>query len=192
MKFSEYTITDKNTSHDYGQRFYDKLLEPYLDKQINLLELGVQYGPSILAWAKVLKNAQIYGIDINLGLNKYKEEQDATGRVHLFEMNLYSENTAQLAEENLGKTKFDIIIDDADHGAQSQAYAFKIFYPRLKMGGTYVIEDCRDHEHMWTLGMIEPVVGPGTIEIIDLRQFKNRLNDDILIVVKKYPRLMLL
>lgn len=53
MKFSESNITDKNTAHAYGP-FYDGLFQPFLNSEINLLELGVQHGGSILTFANIL------------------------------------------------------------------------------------------------------------------------------------------
>lgn len=188
MKFSEYHITDKNTAHGYGEHFYDKLLEPYLNEPINLLELGVKFGPSILAFAQVLKQARIYGIDIDLSQNRFKDQQDATGRVKLIQADLYKHQDAILKE--LGLVKFQIIIDDASHAAINQANAFRTFYPRLNTGGTYVIEDCVNPD--FVIEEIKPFVGGGTIEVIDLRKFKNKLRDDLLIVVTKYSRPILL
>lgn len=190
MKFSEYTITDKNTAHAYGQNFYDKLLDRHSNKYINLLELGVQHGSSILAFAQVLPNAKIFGIDKNLNQNKFKEQQDATGRVILYQMDLYDDNAPKIAKEKLGITKFDIIIDDASHIGDHQVQAFKLFYPRLNIGGTYVIEDCWDFKKV--VEEIKVFVGQGTIEVIDLRESKNKLADDVLVVVHKYSRPILL
>lgn len=189
MKFSEYHITDKNTAHGYGEFFYDKLLEPYLEKSINLLELGVKHGGSILAFAQILKRATIYGFDIDLSKNRYQKQQNETGRVNLIELDLYK-TSDEAIEKHLGMTKFDIIVDDASHDFHRQAIAFKMFYPRLGIGGTYVIEDCLQPNSL--VGLIEPFVGQGTIEILDFRKLKNQLLDDVLVVVQKYSRPILL
>jgi predicted O-methyltransferase YrrM len=184
MKFSEYTITDKNTAHAYGEHFYDKLLATYQGRKINFLELGVQHGPSILAFAQTLPNATIYGIDRDLSKNKFIEQQEATGRVILHEIDLYTPKTPKIVQEKLGMTKFDIIVDDAAHAPHNQIDAFKVFYGRLNVGGTYVIEDCWDFKKV--VEGLKPFVGRGTIEVVDLRKFKNKLNDDVLVVVQKY------
>jgi hypothetical protein len=55
--------TDKNTSHSYLET-YEKLLKPYKEKDGSLLEIGVQYGGSILLWKEYLKNFRIFGVDI--------------------------------------------------------------------------------------------------------------------------------
>lgn len=190
MKFSEYTITYKNTRHAYGEHFYNKLIEKWRGENFNFLELGVQYGSSILAFAQTLPNAKIYGIDINLEQNQYQKQHESTGRVILHQFDLYSSNSLEIAKEKLGTTKFGIIVDDASHSAHHQVRAFKNFYPRLSIGGTYIIECCNDIK--FVVNEIKPYVGGGTIEVIDLRSFKNKLADDVLVVVEKFSRLIFL
>ena len=41
--------TDKQTTHSYGP-VYEALLEPFVDKQCTILEVGVQLGGSMLLW----------------------------------------------------------------------------------------------------------------------------------------------
>jgi len=134
MKFSEYKITDKNAAYAYGEHYYDKLIEKWQGRSFNFLEMGVQFGPSILAFAQTLPNAKIHGIDVDLSRNRYQEQQEATGRVTLHEIDLYAPTTAGIVKEKLGMIKFDIIVDDADHTVRSQIQAFKVFFPRLKRG----------------------------------------------------------
>lgn len=182
MKFSEIHTTDKNTAHAYGP-FYDELLQPFLEKEINFLELGILNGGSMLAWTTILKKAKIYGIDINLARLIHKPE-----RANLFQMNLYVD---PLPEEL--KIKFDIIIDDADHDPVNQITAFKKFYSQLNLKGIYVIEDLRNIKFAKVVAQqIKKEVEYGTIEIIDLREFNNKLQDDILIKVIKESRRQLL
>lgn len=113
-----------------------------------------------------------------------------TGRVILHEIDLYTPKTSKIVQEKLGMTKFDLIIDDASHLGNRQIDAFKTFYGRLNIGGTYVIEDCWDFKKV--VEEIEPLVGRATIEVVDLRKFKNKLVDDVLVVVQKYSRPILL
>ena len=55
--------TDKDTTHSYVE-IYEQLLEPILEKDGSLLEIGIQYGGSILLWKELLKNCRIFGFDI--------------------------------------------------------------------------------------------------------------------------------
>ena len=50
--------TDKDSCHSYVE-IYEQLLEPILEKDGSLLEIGIQYGGSILLWKELLKNCRI-------------------------------------------------------------------------------------------------------------------------------------
>lgn len=188
MKFSESNITDKNTAHAYGS-FYDELFQPFINSEINLLELGVQHGGSILTWANILPKAKIFGIDIDLSQNRFFSQHQDTKRIKLFEMNLYKDEIPS----DLMKTKFDIIIDDADHRPETQIQAFGKFYPILKINGIYIIEDL-----VGTAGTnlvmkeIKKITKGDEIEVFDLRAFKNKLFDDIIVKITKKTIITLL
>jgi hypothetical protein len=44
-------------------QYYQKFLEPILEKDGSLLEIGIRYGGSIVLWNELLKNCRIFGID---------------------------------------------------------------------------------------------------------------------------------
>ena len=55
--------TDKGSSgHDYAAS-YEKLLAPFRDREITLLEIGVGTGGSLEAWREYLPQALVFGID---------------------------------------------------------------------------------------------------------------------------------
>lgn len=185
MKFSECKTTDKVSAHAYGP-FYDDLLNNYIDKDINLLELGVLCGGSIVAWHKVLEKANIFGIDCNFSRLKYLNLNEQYDRMKLFDIKLYMPNTQAIVDEQLGHLTFDLIIDDASHDPNHQFSAFKIFFERLKPEGIYVIEDLREMKNAVIVEQnIRNYTPTSTIELIDLREFNNKLKDDILIKITK-------
>lgn len=119
---------DKGTLHKYIP-----LYEKHITKRenVSLLEIGVYFGHSIAMWNRFLKDSKVYGCDI------------ALDRVSFDVENLYELDSTNLEKVNQmfeGLT-FDYIIDDGDHSAQSQIRTFKNFWPYLKDGGTYFIED---------------------------------------------------
>jgi hypothetical protein len=118
-------------------RWYDPVLEPWADKKITLLELGVDKGGSLLLWRDYFPLGTIVGIDI-------KQPKDFTPgeRIYVFEgsqtnLHFLSEVAKKMAPEG-----FDIIIDDASHIGELTKKAFwYLFDNHLKSGGLYVIED---------------------------------------------------
>ena len=56
--------TDKNNPHSYFST-YDKYFEPYLNKDINVLEIGVLFGESLKLWShRFTPDSMIIGIDL--------------------------------------------------------------------------------------------------------------------------------
>lgn len=134
LHLEEYN-TDK-ISNDYLDR-YDPILEPWLDKPIVLLELGVYKGGSLLLWHDYFPLATIVGIDINL-----PKEFEPPDRIHLFEGSQADCPFLSHVANKVAPEGFDIIIDDASHLGKLTEIAFwHLFDNHLKPGGLYVIED---------------------------------------------------
>ena len=62
--------------------YYDPMLQPWLEKKIVLLELGVHTGGSLLLWRDYFPMGTIVGVDINL-----PKAFKPTERIHIFEGN---------------------------------------------------------------------------------------------------------
>lgn len=125
--------TDKSLAY---RQNYDKYFSHLRNNKINLLELGVYKGGSLLMWGEYFKKGNIVGVDINdidlkLPKNVHMEVGDQRDKEFLY--NLCERHT---------KEGFDIIIDDASHYANFTEASFLIcFNQLLKPGGIYVIED---------------------------------------------------
>jgi len=57
--------TDKNTIHSYFC-IYERLFHHIKDNNLNVLELGVHKGHSLILWLEYFKNSNIYGVDWKL------------------------------------------------------------------------------------------------------------------------------
>jgi SAM-dependent methyltransferase len=126
--------TDK-VQHGY-LKLYDPIFSDYVDKEINLLEIGVLKGGSLILWRDYFPKGRIFGIDLNAPLQLNKEE-----RIKVFSGSQQDENfLSTVAKDAAGG--FDIIIDDASHiGKLTQISFWHLFENHLKPGGIYVIED---------------------------------------------------
>lgn len=123
---------------------YETHLSKFIGKNPVLLEIGIAKGGSLEMWAKYFQNGEIHGIDAN---EKIKN--------HVYkEPNIYCHLGDQGSPEYWEYFKkatditFDIIIDDGSHVNSHQILTLINLFPRLKMGGVYVIEDT--HTSYWT------------------------------------------
>ena len=127
--------TDKIANHYLA--WYDPILEPFLKKKIDLLELGIYKGGSLLLWRDYFLNSNIVGIDI-----KIPEDFQGTERIHVYKGSQTDLQFLSSVANETAPEGFDIIIDDASHiGVLTKIAFWHLFDKHLKPGGLYVIED---------------------------------------------------
>jgi hypothetical protein len=122
---------------------YNKCLVPYIlkNKPVNLLEIGILNGGSIELWKEFLpEGSKITGIDINPECAKLKFSDD---------MRIVIGNACdkKFLNENFGREKFDIIIDDGSHICSDVINTFEGLFDKLADGGLFIIEDL--HTSYW-------------------------------------------
>lgn len=139
MRSSQLSLS-KYDSDKIANRYlerYDPILEPYLEKKIVLLELGVHKGGSLLLWRDYFTLGTIVGIDTSL-----PKEFNPTERIHIYEGSQADPKFLSRVASEIAPDGFDIIIDDASHIGDLTKIAFwHLFDNHLKPGGLYVIED---------------------------------------------------
>lgn len=146
--------TDKSTFHNFTV-FYEQHFRALRYEKLNILELGIYKGKSLLMLEEYFPNANIYAIDINKDsvkeygtrINTYLCSQDDESKLH----ELFSE------------IEFDIIIDDGSHMTLHQLKSFSFLFKKVKSGGLYVCEDLHT-------SLIESYINS---ETIPLRLFEN-------------------
>lgn len=124
--------TDKNTVHTYIP-VYEVEFRDLRCGPINLLEIGIASGHSLLMWAEYFHNGQIYGADISPIPDLVKAVPRITCIQH--------DSTDIGLLTKLGDVAFDIIIDDGCHMRDVQLATAKILYPKVKPNGLYIVED---------------------------------------------------
>jgi hypothetical protein len=164
------TNTSVTTTKDLGEIFrlygsdkdangytsvYHTLFDHLKDQPVTILEIGIgtmipgapssmvgysrpgyKPGGSLRAWRDYFPNGIIHGADIQSDTQFSDEPRIFT---HICDSTDKSQVEAFM--KSLGGIKFDIIIDDGSHVDTNQLKTLANFYPHLKTGGIYVIED---------------------------------------------------
>jgi len=118
-------------------RHYDRILSPYREEEICLLEIGVQNGGSLDVWATYFPKARkIIGCDINskCGLLEYEDE-----RISVIVGN--STDKAVIEQVSYMAETVNVIIDDGSHISSEIIKGFSCYFPILATGGVYIAED---------------------------------------------------
>lgn len=115
---------DRYGCHHYDL-FYDELFAE-MKEPLNILEIGVLRGQSLLAWREAFPNSKITGID-------------------LYPVHLPKELDITFIESDIKNVslieKYDVIIDDSSHDLKESTYIVKNFCDHLTEKGALIIED---------------------------------------------------
>ncbi len=170
--------TDKTTTHSYGP-LYDELTRGWRDTPVDILEIGVQHGPFLHALAEYLPHARIVGMDIDA--SRLDPHLDWTNpRITVHEVDATTPEALGVLPSD---ATFDLIVEDASHLPEHQKAHLDLFAPRLKPGGTYVIEDIDGMHERWLHRDLGDIAAKHGLRMTwkDLRHAKGRY-DDILAV----------
>jgi hypothetical protein len=127
--------TDKIASR-YLDR-YDPVLEPLVDKEVRLLEIGIHRGGSLRLWRDYFPRGRVTGIDLRL-----PEGFDGEERIRMFQGDQTDRGFLSRVAAEVAPDGFDVIIDDASHlGSPTKTTFWHLFDNHLKPSGLYVIED---------------------------------------------------
>ena len=186
MKISEILLkykSDKNLGygpseegHCYGPA-YDQIFELFdTNAELNILEIGVQKGGSLVAWKEYFPNASIYGIDI---------EDQILDEYRRADFNyLIADIKSDEAKQWLKEKTFDIIIDDGSHKPYDIMYVVDNFLKNLNQNGFMILEDCWNPER-W-ISFVQDLVPAGhEISTYDARHVRNNIDDYLIIINKK-------
>lgn len=134
--FSKYD-TDKNSAFHNYTRQYEGLLQPFREKQLKYLEIGVFNGGSVKAMREVFKNAScIVGVDID---SRCKAYEDKPNNIFIEIGNSNDETFMKNIVQKYGP--FDIILDDGSHINRDVIRSFEMLFPLLSDDGLYIVED---------------------------------------------------
>ena len=120
---------------------YDRHLNKFRNKEINILEIGVMHGGSLQMWKDYFgSKAKIYGIDINPECKKFEEQN-----INIF---IGSQSDRSFLKEIKRQIPpVDILIDDGGHTMEQQITSFEELFEHMTSNGVYLCEDL--HTSYW-------------------------------------------
>jgi hypothetical protein len=143
LEISKKYNTDKETRHAYITNFYENALAEYRNKEITLIEIGVDKGDSMRLWRDYFNAANLIGIEIN------PTNLPDIPNLDLRHGSAYDKNIQQTIPNA------DIIIDDGPHGQISQIIFLLNYLPKLNKNGLLIIEDIQPQHLPYPIGYDE-------------------------------------
>jgi len=178
--------TDKNTNHSYCEVYQD-LLDPFVEKEGSLLEIGVRGGGSMILWNELLPRFKVFGLDIEDKLSEYCREyvNNNSNKVRLEFIDAYSKENIEYIK-SFSPNGFEVIIDDGPHTEESQVNCIELYLDLLKDNGILIIEDIQDFSSIDVFKQSIPKSEffDYEVSLYDRRGEKQRY-DDVLFVIKK-------
>ena len=132
--------TDKGYTHHY-ERQYARLLAPFRDRPVRLLEIGADGGASMAVWSEYFPDAELLaGIGYGAGFNAKAPTCLSTVRCYNGDQSNVTFLEWLLVDSG---GRFDIIIDDGSHLPEHQFISMRRLLERdaLVDGGLYIVED---------------------------------------------------
>jgi len=136
-------VTNKRHCHPYTL-FYDGLFRHKKDCELNIAELGILNGASLLMWREYFSNSHIYGFEYNQELiNSFRRSFD-NERITLSNIDVTNKDSILNAFNSMN-VSYDIIIEDTTHQVEDQLRVIHNAHKYLKPGGVLIIEDIFRH-----------------------------------------------
>jgi hypothetical protein len=164
--------TDKAYFHLFTE-FYNSYFERFLHRPINILEIGICEGNSILMLKEFFPESTIYAIDIN----PKSVDLNLGNNVNTY---LCSQDNFCNLQKIFNNIKFDIIIEDGSHMTSHQQTSLGFFFPYLNSGGVYVCEDLHTSYRSEYIDTKDT-----TIDILEKYQATQKIECDLLAENKK-------
>lgn len=134
-----HNVTNSRHCHPYTL-FYDSLFKNNKNEKLQIAELGILEGASLLMWNEYFTNANLYGFDYDYKLIKKFEDTHKINNIQLSHIDVTDKNSIQTVFNKLN-IMYDIIIEDTTHQFEDQIRVIENIYQYLKPGGILIIED---------------------------------------------------
>jgi hypothetical protein len=160
--------------------FYDEIFEKYRTQNLSLLEIGIQNGGSLETWKTFFSEAKVFiGCDID---ERCSNLQYDDSRVNVVVGDANQPNTINKITNICNN--FEIIIDDGSHKSVDILNSFFIYFPFVKPGGLYVIEDTHTlYMNDWGGGVLNEFSAYSffkkLIDVVNIQFWRNELSIDV-------------
>ena len=141
---------------------YDRVLAPYRDRPIVMLEVGVQNGGSLELWAKYFGAARaLIGCDANPACAAL-----AFGDPRI-ELLIGPINSPPVYRAIASRAPIDVFIDDGSHHSRDIVNSFCNYFQHVKAGGIYIVEDLHcGYFPDWGGGLAEAAGAMGFLKLL--------------------------
>ena len=135
----EFLFGEHNRSYKWLHYFeiYNRHFAKFYDKDITIMEIGVNKGGSLQLWKKMFgSKSKIIGVDINPDCKRMEDDQISIYIGDQADRNFWKQVKSEIPQ-------LDILIDDGGHEMQQQIVTFEEMYPCVNTsgGGVYLCED---------------------------------------------------
>jgi len=114
---------------------YDRLLAPFVGRNVTFVEVGILHGGSLWMWRGFLgPHARIIGVDVNPDAVRWRE--------HGFEVFIGDQSDPAFWQsffEEVGPV--DVLLDDGGHTFEQQVVTTESALPYVRDGGLVIVED---------------------------------------------------
>ena len=163
---------DYNDAHTYSV-IYDRLFYQYKEKEVDFLEIGLNFGGNIQICSEYFPKINHYGIDINDSV--------------VIDKNKFTFYHGSFDDDDVVKKvcerKYDIILEDGSHILEHQIKSIQLYLPQLKENGIMIVEDVQNMDNLVSLcNKIDNKTYFSYAVDMRINKFKN---DDILLIIEK-------
>jgi cephalosporin hydroxylase len=179
-------LSDKGDRHPSHKHFYidvyDNLFSHLKDQPIQLMELGIASGASLLMWAQYFTKGIVTGLDIVEPVRK--DYLSKLPNVNMIFGDAYDNDNAKYLVENLPKQ--DVFIEDGAHDVDNQITALMKYHHLVKPGGYYICEDLFvGNLPKYLIDGVYQIGGRNfTTSVLDYHNRPNGLADDVMVILQ--------
>ena len=147
-------FTDKGLPYHTYIYLYDKEFTPY-QKDVRMLEIGVDHGGSLAMWKKYFEKYDIVGFDLHPNpIEGMPYTEDLLNDKNI-KLRFGRSSTERDAAVEFADSSFDIIIDDGSHDPDIQIETFRVWFSKLNKGGIFFIEDILGNQYVRVKNAVE-------------------------------------